>query len=106
MEKTIKISPDLFKIKSRQNRGRQQTRSNKNVKRLLSKIKEHAEQHSKQHSNQGDKPDVLKSQNIGFNQHIEYLESIRQKRKKTRSNRPQEQVNLTVPEDLTQIKMA
>ena len=101
MEKTIKISPDLFKIKSRQSGGRQKTRSNKNVKRLLSKIKEHAKQHSKE---QG-KSDILKPQTTSFNQHIEYLESIRQKRKKTRSNRPQEQVNLTVPEGLTQVEI-
>ena len=109
MEKTIKISPDLFKIKSRQNRGHQQTRSNKNVKRLLTKIKEHAKQHSKQASKQDSKQeynsDILKPQSTNFNQHIEYLESIRQKRKKTRSNRPQEQVNLTVPERLTQVEI-
>ena len=101
MEKTIKISPDLFKIKSRQSGGRQKTSSNKNVKRLLSKIKEHDKQHTKE---QG-KPDILKPQTTSFNQHIEYLESIRQKRKKTRSNRPQEQVNLTVPEGLTQVEI-
>ena len=113
MEKTIKISPDLFKIKSRQSRGHQHTRSNKNVKRLLTKIKEHAKQHSKQASKQDSKQDskqeynsdILKPQSTNFNQHIEYLESIRQKRKKTRSNRPQEQVNLTVPEGLTQVEI-
>lgn len=105
MEKTIKISPDLFKIKSRQSGAHQKTRSNKNVKRLLSKIKEHAKQYNKQENKQQNKVDILKPQNTNFNQHIEYLESIRQKRKKTRSNRPQEQVNLTVPEGLTQIKI-
>ena len=56
---------------------------------------------SKGHNN----PDILKPQSTNFNQHIEYLESIRQKRKKTRSNRPQEQVNLTVPEGLTQVEI-
>ena len=101
MEKTINISPDLFKIKSRRNNSHQKTRSNKNVKRLLSKIKEHAKLHSKEQK----KPDILKPQTNDFNQHIEYLESIRQKRKKTRSNRPQEQVNLTIPEGLTQVKI-
>ena len=101
MEKTINISPDLFKINSRQNRKHQKTRSNKNVKRLLTKIKEHAKLHSKEQKKQ----DILKPQTNDFNQHIEYLESIRQKRKKTRSNRPQEQVNLTVPNGLTQIKI-
>ena len=105
MEKTITITPDLFKIKSRQSKGRQHTRSNKNVKRLLSKIKEHAKQHNKQHNKPENKPDILKPQNIDFNEHIEYLESIRQKRKKTRSNRPQEQVNLTVPEGLTKVEI-
>tara|TARA_Y100000748_G_C15444338_1_gene468418 strand:+ start:59 stop:964 length:906 start_codon:yes stop_codon:yes gene_type:complete len=104
MEKTIKISPDLFKIKSGHSGGRSKTRSNKNVKRLLSKIKEHAKQHSK-HSKEQNTSDIIKPQTTNFNQHIEYLESIRQKRKKTRSNRPQEQVNLTVPEGLTQVEI-
>ena len=79
MEKTIKISPDLFKVKSRNNTN-QKTRSNKNIKRLLSKIKEHAKQHSKQNSKLNSKSDTLNTNN--FEQHIEYLESIRQKRKK------------------------
>ncbi len=104
MEKTIKISPDLFKVKSR-NTGHQKTRSNKNIKRLLSKIKEHAKQHSTKNSKLNNKSDTLNTNITNFEQHIEYLESIRQKRKKTRSNRPQEQVNLTVPDGLTPIEI-
>ena len=70
MEKTIKITPDLFKIKSKQSKGQQHTRSNKNVKRLLSKIKEHAKQHNKEHSKKDSKqeynPDILKQAFLAY----------------------------------------
>ena len=92
MQKQIKINPTLFKLKQTKEK-KNKTQSNKNIKTLLKRIKEHAAKKNQILGNNNNSKSTIE-------EHISYLESLKQKKKKTRSNRPSEQVNIELSESL------
>ena len=93
MQKQIKINPTLFKLKQTKPKQKK-TRSNKNITTLLKRIKEHAAKKNQVLGNNND------NKQSTIEEHISYLEKLKQKKKRTRSNRPSEQVNIELSESL------
>jgi len=95
MEKKIQITPNLFKLQKTKNTKK--TRSKQNINKLLRKIKEHAAKKN---------PELKFNKETKLKDHINYLEELSKKNKKTRSNRTKEQVSIKLPNELNTVTNA